>query len=504
MVRTSVAALAIVACAASADAFSLGGARMPLATQAASRATCTASRGGVSNFFSQRKVAPLRSVAAPGLRMQATIEQTNVAMPALSSTMTEGKIVQWTKQVGDKVSAGDILMVVESDKADMDVESFEDGYIAAILVDDGESAAVGATVAIIVPNEADIANVVIGDAAAPAAAAPAAEAPAAAPAGGAALPDCATAVFMPALSSTMTEGKIVQWTKSEGDKISAGDILMVVESDKADMDVESFEEGYLAAILVEDGDAAPVGSAVALMAATEADIPAVKAAAATYGGAAPAPAAAPTPAAAPAGVPTPAGDRVIASPMAKQLAADKGIDLAAVTGTGPGGRITATDVENFKGGAAPAKKEAPAGPTIDRTGGGVIPAGTVTASPQAKKMAKKLKVDITKVMGTGNFGRVTEDDVMKAAGKAPAKAAAPMAAPTRDIPELPDGPVKLTGMQGAVAANMMKTMESPSFRVSRKIETGKFDELYAALKPKGVTVSALLSRAVALAIEKVP
>jgi biotin carboxyl carrier protein len=153
MVRTSVAALAIVACAASADAFSLGGARMPLATQAASRATCTASRVGVSNFFSQRKVAPLRSVAAPGLRMQATIEQTNVAMPALSSTMTEGKIVQWTKSVGDKVSAGDILMVVESDKADMDVESFEDGYLAAILVEDGETAAVGSTVAILVPTE---------------------------------------------------------------------------------------------------------------------------------------------------------------------------------------------------------------------------------------------------------------------------------------------------------------------------------------------------------------
>ena len=85
--------------------------------------------------------------------MQATIQQTNVAMPALTSTMTEGKIVQWTKSVGDKVSAGDILMVVESDKADMDVESFEDGYLAAILVEDGESAAVGSTVAIIVPNK---------------------------------------------------------------------------------------------------------------------------------------------------------------------------------------------------------------------------------------------------------------------------------------------------------------------------------------------------------------
>jgi len=93
-------------------------------------------------------------------------------------------------------------------------------------------------------GRADIANVVVGGAAPAAAdAAPAAAAPAAAPAGGAALPDSATQVFMPALSSTMTEGKIVQWTKSEGDKISAGDILMVVESDKADMDVEAFEEG---------------------------------------------------------------------------------------------------------------------------------------------------------------------------------------------------------------------------------------------------------------------
>ena len=76
----------------------------------------------------------------------------DIFMPALSSTMTEGKIVQWTKSVGDKVSAGDILMVVESDKADMDVESFEDGYLAAILVEDGEKAAVGSTVAIIVPT----------------------------------------------------------------------------------------------------------------------------------------------------------------------------------------------------------------------------------------------------------------------------------------------------------------------------------------------------------------
>jgi biotin carboxyl carrier protein len=150
MARTGCALLCAVALAAQADAFSLGGARLPLTTTAAQRSTCAVGRASVSSWFSQRAVAPLR--AAPGLRMQATVQQTNVAMPALSSTMTEGKIVQWTKSVGDKVSAGDILMVVESDKADMDVESFEDGYLAAILVEDGEKAAVGSTVAIIVPT----------------------------------------------------------------------------------------------------------------------------------------------------------------------------------------------------------------------------------------------------------------------------------------------------------------------------------------------------------------
>ena len=192
--------------------------------------------------------------------------------------------------------------------------------------------------------------------------------------------------------------------------------------------------------------------------------------------------------------------------MAKSLAAERGIDLSAITGTGPEGRITASDVENFKGGAggAKAEKKKDEGPKIDRTGGGVIPAGAIIASPQAKKAAKKNKIDLKTVVGSGNFGRITEADVLAAAGKAPAAPKKAFAAPTRDIPELPDGPVKMTGMQSAVASNMVATMASPSFQVARKIRTDKFDELYAAMKPKGVTVSALLSRAVALAIEKHP
>ena len=176
----------------------------------------------------------------------------DVNMPALSSTMTEGKIVAWNKKVGEKVSAGDVLLIVESDKADMDVEAYEDGYLAAIYTPEGESAAVGAAVAVLVDNLADIAN--IGSApvtSVPATASPVVTSAAATtPAAVAAAVSSAQfeQVTMPALSSTMTEGKVVSWSKKVGDKISSGDMVLIVESDKADMDVESYEDGFLAVI----------------------------------------------------------------------------------------------------------------------------------------------------------------------------------------------------------------------------------------------------------------
>merc|ERR1719238_1392778 len=299
----------------------------------------------------------MRAAAARPARFgPVTMGQSQIMMPALSSTMTEGKISQWLMGPGDKVEAGDMVLVVESDKADMDVESYEEGYIAKILVGEGESAAVGAPVAILVDTEDEIAAAASGAAPAaapaPAAAEPAAPAAAAAPAVDVEM----TQIMMPALSSTMTEGKISQWLMNIGDKVEVGDMLLVVESDKADMDVESYEEGYLAAILTPEGESAAVGAPVALLAANEADIEKVAAAGAAGAGAAPAAAApaaaapapsapapsAPAPAAA---APAPAGGRVVASPFAKKLAEDKGVDLNGVVGTGPEGRITAEDVE---------------------------------------------------------------------------------------------------------------------------------------------------------------
>ena len=314
---------------------------------------------------------------------------------------------------------------------------------------------------------------------------------------------------MPALSSTMKEGKVVSWLKAEGDAISAGEAIMVVESDKADMDVEAFEDGYLAAIITAEGESGAVGAPVALIAQEEADIPALQAYAATLSGApapaasapaAPAAAAAPKTAAAPKVAAKSAGDRVVASPLAKKKAEELGIDISTVAGTGPEGRITASDVEAAASGAAPKKAASSAAPSKPSW---TPAAGVVAATPTARALAKKAKIDLASIQGTGEFGRVTADDVKMATGeKKPERKRA--AAPGQEVVELPEGVVPMTGMQRAVSNNMMATMEAPEFRVTRDIVMDNFDALYQKLKPKGGNLSAMIAKAVALAIEKHP
>ncbi|CAN0113347.1 unnamed protein product [Ectocarpus sp. 12 AP-2014] len=442
-------------------------------------------------------------------------------MPALSSTMEEGTIVQWLKEVGDKIEVGDPVMVVESDKADMDVESFEEGYLAAVLTEEGDSAKVGAAVALIVESEEDIAAAKAAGPSAAGGAAPAesadtAAAPAAGGGGGAVKPDVPyKEIGMPALSSTMTEGKVVAWLKQEGDKVEVGEAVLVVESDKADMDVESYDEGYLAAIITDEDASQAVGGPIGLLVDTEDDIPAVQeyakalksggggAAAASPPPAAEATPAAPAPAAVSGGTSTPAASsdgRVVASGLAKKNAGAQGIDLSALSGTGPGGRVVARDVEaGAKAGgaaaAAPAKPAWTPGP------------GVVAATPTARALAKKKGVNLATVSGTGNFGRVTESDVLASLGEAPkgkASADADEGLAMREEPDLPDGPKAMDGMQKAVAKNMEATMDVPVFRVSRKIRTDAFDDMYRQLKPKGVTVSAMLAKACALVLEDYP
>jgi pyruvate dehydrogenase E2 component (dihydrolipoamide acetyltransferase) len=306
----------------------------------------------------------------------------------------------------------------------------------------------------------------------------------------------------------MKEGKVVSWTVAEGDAISAGDAIMVVESDKADMDVEAFEDGYLAAIITGEGDSCAVGSPVALIAAQEADIPALKAYAATLSGAAP-PAAVAAPTTAAASKPAAAtpkaaarapGARVVASPLAKKKAEELGIDISTVAGTGPEGRITASDVEAAASGAAPAAKPAAAAAPAKPSW---TPApGVIAATPMARAAAKKAKIDLATIQGSGQFGRVTLDDVKAATGEAKPKRKT--AAAADKAVELPDGFVPFTGMQKAVSKNMVATLTVPAFRVSTDIYMDNFEAMYQRLKPEGVSVSAMLAKACALAIEKHP
>lgn len=433
-------------------------------------------------------------------------------MPALSSTMTEGKIVSWAKKVGDKISSGDTVLVVESDKADMDVESYEDGYLASILVKEGESAPVGAPVAVLVKSPEDIkALKERGDK--PASPQPAAASPAPAQSTSAAAAPNVNfeKIFMPALSSTMTEGKIVSWSKKVGDKVTSGDVLLVVESDKADMDVESYEDGFLASILVKEGEASAVGAPVALLAKTAADVKTVQEFASQLlsgAGAAPAAPAASSAPASPAQAvqattsPTVVNDgRVASSGYAQAVAKASGVDLRTVTPSRSDGFITSKDLAN----ASPSSQHQPA-------------PGVINATPTARKYAADNNIDLTKIKGSGNFGRVTGDDVLIAAGKlsppvveAPKAKAAPVAASTEAKPKSADttaapldGFVPFDGMQKAVAKNMEKSLSVPVFRVSREIVTDAFDALYAQLKPKGVTVSALLAKAVSEVLKKHP
>ncbi|MEG3910134.1 dihydrolipoamide acetyltransferase family protein [Microcoleus sp. w2-18bC1] len=267
-------------------------------------------------------------------------------------------------------------------------------------------------------------------------------------------------VFMPALSSTMTEGKIVSWVKSAGDKVEKGETVVVVESDKADMDVESFYEGYLAIIIVPAGEVAPVGAAIALVAETEAEIATAQQQGATAPTAAPAPSPAPVSAAtSSAGLQqnvSRQNGRSVVSPRARKLAKEFKVDLNSIKGSGPNGRIVAEDVEAAAGKAQPAP---------------VQQAVTVPAAPAPALAAP-----------------------------APAK---PAPAPVPAI-ALSGQKVPMNALQNAVVRNMEASLSVPSFRVGYTITTDNLDKLYKQIKSKGVTMTAMLAKAVAVTLQKHP
>ncbi len=300
-----------------------------------------------------------------------------IRMPLLSDTMTEGKIVAWNKKVGDKVKADDVLADVETDKATMEVNGYVDGTLLYIGVPAGQAAKINQIIAIVGKDGEDYKGLLDGEAGAAAttaapAATPAPTAAASAPAAAKVeLPAGAKEIRMPLLSDTMTEGKIVSWNKKVGDFVKSDDVLADVETDKATMEVVGYEEGTLLYIGVEAGSAAKINEIIAIVGKAGTDVSAYVAAEKSGANAASATTAAPAneqSAATNEKQETINGkqetdnsdQRIKASPLAKKLAADKGIDLSKINGSGDNGRITKKDVDGYVPAAAPVTAAVPA------------------------------------------------------------------------------------------------------------------------------------------------
>ncbi len=286
-----------------------------------------------------------------------------VNMPRLSDTMEEGTVAKWLKQVGDVISEGDILAEIETDKATMEFESFNEGTLLHIGIQEGDAAPVDSLLAIIGEKGEDISALLSGGAPAAQETSEASVTEVAAPAAASAavLPEGVIVVNMPRLSDTMEEGTVATWLKKVGDVIEEGDILAEIETDKATMEFESFNAGTLLHIGIQEGEAAPVDSLLAIIGPNGADIsaalnPASAPAAATTVASAPvaandasvAPVATPAPKAPVAAVNgSVQSGRIFASPLAKKLAKEKGISLSEVKGSGEQGRIIKVDIERF-------------------------------------------------------------------------------------------------------------------------------------------------------------
>ncbi|MFB7823287.1 2-oxoglutarate dehydrogenase, E2 component, dihydrolipoamide succinyltransferase [Streptomyces hydrogenans] len=371
----------------------------------------------------------------------------SVTLPALGESVTEGTVTRWLKAEGERVEADEPLLEVSTDKVDTEIPAPASGILASIKVAEDETVEVGAELAIIddgsgapaaapapaaeaAPAPAAEAPAPVAEA--PAAPAPAAEAPAAAPAGGA----TGTDVVLPALGESVTEGTVTRWLKSVGETVEADEPLLEVSTDKVDTEIPAPASGVLLEIVVGEDETAEVGAKLAVIGAAGAApaAPAAPAPAAPVAAPAPAPApaapaapaAAPAPApaapaaapaqapaapaapsiapavvtpvpATPAAAPAPAEDGAYVTPLVRKLATENGVDLAAVKGSGVGGRIRKQDVLA----AAEAKKAAPA---------------PVAAAPAAASKAPALEVSPLRgqTVKMTRMRKVIGDNMMKA------------------------------------------------------------------------------------------
>lgn len=286
-----------------------------------------------------------------------------VRMPKLSDTMTDGVIAKWHKKVGDKVKSGELLADIETDKATMEFESFQDGVLLHIGVPEKGTIAVDGLIAILGKEGEDISALLNGAGATKAAVSSSVvekqetttpttnnQVPVTA------LPAGVEVVRMPKLSDTMTEGVVEKWHKKVGDKVKSGELLADIATDKATMEFESFQDGVLIHIGVAEGKSVPVDSVLAILGKGGEDIASILKTIEGTGKTQETKgteeikktAAAPTSASQAQPTITSNDGRVKASPLAKAIAKEKGIDISKVSGSGDHGRVTKSDIENYK------------------------------------------------------------------------------------------------------------------------------------------------------------
>jgi pyruvate dehydrogenase E2 component (dihydrolipoamide acetyltransferase) len=332
-----------------------------------------------------------------------------ILMPRLSDTMTEGVIAAWHKKVGEPVKKGDLLAEVETDKATMELESYKDGVLLHIGVNKGGKLQVNDLLAIIGNAGEDISSLVKAGASTttaattPKAATPGTQAPPVAGSSTTTSMDISKleeVILMPRLSDTMTEGVIAAWHKKVGDTVKKGDLLADVETDKATMELESYKNGKLLYIGAQKGDKVPVNALLCIIGEEgKVDVNKIIAASKNTGSGTEsvttANIATTTASTAASEIPASENGRAKASPLAKKLAAEKGINLSSIQGTGDGGRIIKADIDNYKPGTtAPVVSSTPAKTAMAATAPalaiGQVSFDEVPVSQMRKVIAKRL------------------------------------------------------------------------------------------------------------------
>ncbi|MCP5396780.1 MAG: 2-oxo acid dehydrogenase subunit E2 [Sphingomonadaceae bacterium] len=322
----------------------------------------------------------------------------------------------------------------------------------------------------------------------------------------------AIAIKMPALSPTMEEGTLARWLVKEGDSVSAGDIMAEIETDKATMEFEAVDEGVIASIAVAEGtENVKVGTVIAMLAEDGEDVgEAASAAPAEDAATAPAETAQPAPSSKSG---APAGDDTRASPLARRMAQQAGLDLSTISGSGPGGRVVKADVEQAGTGGGSTVGAAP-----------VIDGDRIIASPLARKLAGEQGIDLATVAGSGPNGRIVKNDIdsyeaPKEAPVTPAAqpaAAAPAADVSPDTAKLLDARIphtisKLSGMRKTIARRLAQSMqEAPHIYLSLDVRLDRLlavrAEMNHALEKQRVKLSVndMLIKALGKALVDVP